>query len=510
MSQLTSSNKSSLALLLKYHIKENHLPSGFSVGLGQCALMLIAAAGFLYFKPAADFSEHEKVGIDKNTQAILNAMSTCYSAFIVLCAATIFFYRFHVKPQQVPKELIDAIEAPFTEAEYLRKNVILGTAAALSAVPFVTLAYMSYASLPNYLFYPFLGYIFLANTFLHFLPIKLILDDPLYGAIPRYIKKQLWDCLGLSEQKKAALDQQAQSEISQLIGALNSHFAALMNDLPNAETNLSKIKAYDYDDFITNASFSLPSTSSLTPQEKQVTRILGVFLVITSCIGYLANPYLVFNQELGFAAWQAALITLTPTFFLGVLFTYFGDTMGQRLWSDIKLNAQYFYRFFKQDPTNPPVFFTTPIFKLYPTTAIICISCNVFLSIFSAAAAMEMIHYAFSNQASQQALLLLYIIAQIGITIIGIYAPLDYQQMLMTYYALYLESGVKREIMTFFEGMNALQGDCYRLKPRLTQDQEIEIDFSEQSLKSPSISSCFSWCYRGWQSSEENKRPLLG
>ena len=511
--------ESPLDKLLHYHIQERHLSPGYQVALGQCALVFIAAAGLLYSKPAADFADHEDLGLSKNTQVLFNVMDTCYSAFIVLCAATVFFYRFHVKPQQIPAELADIIEPPFTATEYLRKNVIIGAAAACSAVPFVTLAYVMYQSLPAFELIPLLIYIAVANTFLHFLPIKLILDDPFYGAPPRYLKKSVFECLGWKIQQKAPLDAEMQQQIGLLMAALNSQLANVMNDVPEATNKLAIIKNYTLQELLEAKAFPVVMDPPLTPREKQAARASGVFLVITSCIGYLANPYLVFTQVLAWTWWAAALITALPMFFLGVLFTYFGDTMGQQIWADIKADARYIYRCYKQDPANPPVFLQTTIFKLYPTAAFACMALNVFLAMFSAAAAMEMIHYAFANLVSKEVLLALYVIAQIGVSIVALYAPLDYQKMLMTYYALYFDEGPRHDIIMFQEGIASLQGDLFRLKSAssnesLVQTTEKSIDtHAEGGAESKSTNCLTTWCSSWCRGNQKNKsefvQPLL-
>ncbi|MES2205089.1 MAG: hypothetical protein V4496_07730 [Pseudomonadota bacterium] len=503
----------SIQKLFNYHIKENHLSSGYKVVLGQVALVVIAAAGFLYYSPAAAFADHENLGIDKNVQIKLNVVSTCYSACIVLCASTLFFHRFHVKPQQIPKELENIIEPPFTAAEYWRKNVIIGTAAALSAVPFATIAYMAYSSsLSNDELYSLIAYIYPANTFLHSLPTKLVLDDPFYGALLRYITKKMLQFFGWNEPQKVPLDQKTQNQSNALVNALNLRFMQMMNDLPNSQKHLNNIKNSSYEELIKNAnSVANPASFSLTDQEAQIARIVGATLVVLSCIGYLANPILVFHQA-GLAWWQVVLVSASPTIFLGVLFTYFGDTMGQKLWMDIKSGARYLNQCFAKDSAHPAVFLETPIFKLYPKIAFVCMTLNVCLAIFSAAAAMEMIHYAFANKVPEAALLTLYVIAQIGVSIVGVYAPLDYQKMLMTYYALYLEKGVEHDIIMFGEGINGLQGDCARLKPASQNLKKAYFDYAEEEIKAPSTGLaawCASWCSRGQVDQAEAAQPLL-
>jgi len=221
----------------------------------------------------------------------------------------------------------------------------------------------------------------------------------------------------------------------------------------------------------------------------------------------LANPYLVFNEILG-SSWLAALVTTLPTFFLAVLFTYFGDTMGKQRWADLKAVAHYLSQCLARDPANPAIFLQATVFRLYPAATFVCMTINVFMAIFSAAAAMEMMRFAFENSVSPGAMLALYVLAQIGISIIGISAPLDYQKMLLTYYALYLDQGPRHDIMMFHEGVEALQSDLFRLKPAPDVHPAEAAEENAES-KSASITTwCSSWHGGSQEDSSASQRLL--
>ncbi len=174
---IANTHPSTLDQLYQYHFKEEHLPWKTIIAMTQVGLWFFSAAGLLYAKPAMEMA-------DTKTVSYLNAIGTCYSACVVLCAATIDFYQRHNAQQQVAEALKAILEPAMSEQEYHQTNKIIGAAAALCSIPFVTIAVAVEFLPPPYL-YPGLFYIFIANALLHLLPIKLNLSHPFYGFLPR-------------------------------------------------------------------------------------------------------------------------------------------------------------------------------------------------------------------------------------------------------------------------------------------------------------------------------------
>jgi len=174
--------KSAIDLFLRYHLLENHLPTGRDILYQQAALLLLALVGLLYASPAEANSANE-------TEKILNVIGTCFTACIVPCSSTMIFYEMHVAPQYVPTVLKDILVAPLSSQDYLRQNIIIGFFSLLSAIPFATVAFAFNFPIDQTAFIFFLIYVLFANTLLHFLPVKLTLADPIYGALPRFIYK---------------------------------------------------------------------------------------------------------------------------------------------------------------------------------------------------------------------------------------------------------------------------------------------------------------------------------
>ncbi len=490
----------SLDTLFSYHFQENHLPLGRTIAIQQFFLLLFASAGLLYAKPAADLAEHETwFGLSEEAQASLNVLGTCFAACIVLCSASIMFYQMHVQPQYVPNALSNVVKPPFTSEEYWRKNSIIGGFSLLSALPFGTVTYAAYkGSLDTATFYVLLVFIVLANFFLHFLPLKLLVDHPLYGAPPRFFKAMFFWMIGQAPTQKeiqALQDQQANYNkrmpaIFMVDNAVTHYLDALSKDLTTAEQKLGEISSLD--DFLQKVMPFYTVYPQLTPGAVKSARATGVALVIVSCLGYLANPYLVFNNMLH-SILGAILVTCAPIILFGTLLAYFGDFIGERILNDTMLQKPW-----------------SVAFKLYPVTTTFAMSLNLALLIFSAAAAKEMMRVAFDGKVPLWGINLLVI----GVYLVTLYTPIDYLKILLSYRGQYLDGGPRSDIMVFHEKSEAFKRDLFRLNPDLAEQliQKVQENIpdspkSEQvSWPMSSVRQWFSWCY---VKPIESQRPLL-
>ncbi len=476
-----------LETLFAYHLSENHLASSRSIILQQLALLSLALVGLLYATPAAENAKTE-------TEAILNIIGTCFTACIVPCAATISFYNMHVAPQYVPDELKDILSPPLTPEEYLRQNIIIGFFSLLSAVPFATVTFAFKLPIDFSLFIVFIAYVLIANTLLHFLPVKLTLQHPVYGALPRFFHNTALYFMGhkLSEvdilalAKKNERNQSVSAAISILKNAKAHFLSSLIDDLDTAKDKLTAHQSID--SLLSEILSCYKDSPTLSDQAIISARVMGVVIVCLSCLGYLANPYLVFRDKFHFSPWAAALCTTPPMYFFGILLAFFGDTFGQRLLADIALQG-------------PSVIKLSVIAKLYPKMITLLSAINLSLVYFSAAAAKEMMRIAFEKILPVWAMTALYVVAHLGIGLIAWYTPLDYEKILLSYCAQYGHEEPHKSIMVFKAQFEALLHDLNRLKPEFSNalieyvNSRIKIAATDpKSLHSTSIWSCKNAC----------------
>jgi len=434
--------------LLRYHLVENHLPTVYQVIYQQTALLLLALVGLLYASPAEANSANE-------TEKVLNIIGTCFTACIVPCSSTMIFYEMHVAPQYVPDALQEILVAPLSSKDYIRQNIIIGFFSLLSAVPFATVAFAFDFPLDQIAFVFFLIYVLIANTLLHFLPVKLTLADPIYGALPRFIYNIACYIMNIGAPEidiHKIKDSQLKTNLKAILKNAVTHFLSDLTDKHKKPEDLllsSHLNAFQQ--LVDVLSF-YKKTPNLSAQSVNMARVLGVITVCGACIGYLANPYLVFVNDFGLPSWAAILCTLSPMYFLGILLAFWGDQLGQRLLANIMLQGDTVVKL-------------SVITKLYPKIMPVLMLINLSLVYFSAAAGVEMTRLAFQDLLPQPALMVLYVLSHLGIGLIGWYAPLDYEKILLGYLAQYGDTEPHRSIMIFKTKYEVLIRDIDRLKP---------------------------------------------
>lgn len=449
-------------IFLNYHLIENHLPTGRAIICQQMALLFLALVGLLYASPAEAHSAND-------AEKILNVIGTCFTACIVPCSSTMIFYEMHVAPQYVPDELKNILIAPLTSKDYMQQNVIIGFFSLLSAIPFATVAFAFDFPIDQTAFIFFLIYVLVANTLLHFLPVKLTLADPIYGALPRFIYNMACYLMNI----KAAdidIDKIKDGKLKSILKATLknavTHFLSDATDQFSKPENMLRSNQSSFQQLVEVYSY-YKKTPILSSQLVLIARVLGVFTVCSACVGYLANPYLVFVHNFGLPSWAAILCTLSPMYFLGILLAFWGDQLGQRLLTNIMLQGDSVVKL-------------SVITKLYPRIMPILMAINLSLVYFSAAAGVEMIRIAFQDVLPFPALMTLYVLSHIGIGLMGWYAPLDYEKILLGYLAQYGKAEPYRSIIVFKSKYEALMRDIDRLKPECALElvQELVKDCS--------------------------------
>lgn len=486
--------------LVEYHLGEKkHLPPGLQVAKLQIAIIALSLAGFLYEPPAEQHGHTE-------TQKALNVLDTCYTAVFMCYVATDIFIKEHIRKQHVPDELVDIIEPGLTLEEYVRQNWIIGSFAFLSAIPYATTA-IAYPFKPLGLFISYLIYIFIATTLLHVLPVKLTLEHPIYGAPPRWGQLLLntVTCRQITAEertivaKKHALNTKRQQLAGKVRNAADHFLASLVPALGQIDENklseyLSKTAQEKYDHLM---SFDIP-TPQLPEIPTYLARFIGAMIELGASLGYAANPLLEMESWVGF--WWLAALIITPSLYLfGVLMAFFGDLFGLRILTDLALWGENVIKL--------------PIeFRVYPKLMLTGIVINLFCMVYAAAAAQEMMERAFSSKVSPEVMEFLNVIAQIGISILAWYGPLDFQKLIIKYIAQYTQNNSSGKIMELTSRLEALEGDILRLKEEefadLERNDEKTINHCEAGTPKEKTNSLCDWCCFPWQKQANHSSQL--
>lgn len=491
--------------LIEYHLGEkNHLPSGRHVAKLQLAIITLSLAGFLYEPPAEQHGHTD-------TQKALNVVDTCYTAIFMCYVATDIFIKEHIGKQHVPEELMDIIEPGLTLEEYVRQNWIIGSFAFLSAIPYATTA-IAYPFEPLGLFIPYLMYIFIATTLLHVLQVKLSLEHPIYGAPPRWCQS-LWNtltCHKITPEKQQALveknilnakRQQSKNKVS---NAKDHFLASLVPYLGQVD----EIKLTEYlNKSPQEKADHLMRFDVATPQLPEIplyiARFIGALIELGASLGYAANPFLVMQTWVKYD-WLAAMLLAPSLYLFGVLMAFFGDLFGAKILTDIALWGENVIKL--------------PIeFRVYPKVMIGAVAINVFCMVYAAAAAQEMMERAFSSKVSTETLQFLDVIAQIGISILAWYGPLDFQKLIIRYIVQYTQNNAAGKVMELASQFEALERDVLRLKENELANHEtnnekmiVQFDIETSEEKTDSLDS---WCCFPWQKetnqTEQLNRALL-
>jgi len=466
-----SSNK-----LIEYHLgKANHQPTGCNVALVQTGLMVCALVGLLYAIPAYEYRKEDE-------ERYLNVVGTCHMAVLICYVAADMFFRMHLAKQWPDKELEGIISAPLTNDEFWRQNIIIGICAAISAGPYVTTAYTNPP--PDLSFGWLLAYsafVLMTEAILHFLSVKLTLVHPVYGFFPR-TASQLYTYL--FEHKKST-EELEEIEASKALKAKQYYLEQKIKGssrelLASFVPSLGQIDVAKLTEFLDKASteqFSAmlnrqqPIENSWPFYIEIMARLLGALTVLSACLGYAANPFLLFQDETH-SWWAALLTTFFPLYFFGVLLGYFGDEYGIRTLNDLDSLVKNIGHLWRGEPLRLPL-----ICRLYPmTTFFLIVAINIPLLVYSPAAASEMTQEAFESVVSEQAMTALQVLAKLGTFILAWYAPLDFQLLMLKYATQYLGTGDIQRIILLAARLETLAEDMLQLNKENVLDIEGRIN----------------------------------
>lgn len=484
----TNEDPAAPSSLIDYHLgAANHQWSGERVLAIQAALALCAAVGALYWVPASEYKAENAA-----TQA-LNIVGSCFTTVLICYTGADMFFRMHFA-KQWPDQTLQAkgiISPPLSKHEFWRQNAVLGIFAFISGIPFSTTA-ITYppqgitAGL-NFECIAYFLVILMAEGMLHFLPVKLTMVDPFYGTIPRWIE-QLQDYCFKSQQQRnvQAVQQRAAQALNgrkqALAAQISSQSSALLNsffsesgklDATKLNPFLEKSAAVQFDEL--RAIEALRANPGFAPWIESCARFLGAALLLTSCLGYAANPVIIFLELCqSNIAWEglAALgvCFAVALYFFTILMTYFGDFYGRRILSDMScLKNNISALLAGQTPHQLPF-----LYRLYPQVMSGCVAINALLLCFSYAAPAQMLEalrlpiQIACGKAWEDALMtLLTVLICPGTFFMAWYAPLDFELLAAKYITQYLGgclgAPVEQEMVVLMARLQTLSEDMLLL-----------------------------------------------
>jgi hypothetical protein len=529
--------KPAITQLLTYHITEDHLPTSFEVARKEGVLLILGVGGLNYVP--VSYRNGATVTI-----SIINAVTTAILGEILLYTSGDIYYKIKIKPQYVDERLVEIIEAPLTPDQFIREVAIQSFAAAASAVPLATTLFDAdlgiFAEYPE-LFWSALTYIEIVNTAMHLVPIELTMNDEFYSFLPLLLPRFLAGSWRLITHYQASAEEQTRTVLLEVRkNAWEDNLDPLLNSTaPGFFANLfskeyadirKKLAAYQHSPHTLYEEMLAPyvATPPLNPITKAMARVSGGLLVSLACLGYAANPYLVFKNDFHFSEEAALGITILPIYFFMVLMFFFGDGMGVRLLQDIlslkDITNKVTARLLQDESSLQDIFLRCKLVslpygqalvvgknawqeklpleaKFYPTAFAISMAVTVFSMCFTGAPGCEMMKNAYADVFPEWAMLLMFATVYIGIGgLLTFYALLDFTKIMLNLYAQYLGAGKVNDIAIIRAKFYASTDDFKRIKPELAEDlkdymrslvkKTAELDKLDEFRKQAKVS----WC----------------
>lgn len=454
--------------LVQYHVAEEHLPTGWS-DFKKETLLVILGLGGLNYVPIA-YQNGGSLAIK-----IINAVTTAVSGEIVLYTSGEIYNKIKLEPQYVPSNLEGIIRAPLTKNEFLLEVSFQFILATASAVPLATTLFDAdleiFKQYPQ-LFWSAFAFILAVNTAMHLVPIELTLRDDFYGFIPHQLARAwrlIRDYQPSEKERKRMLSLNLRTRILNEINPILSNAKEeFLNILTTETSDQIQVRLQCYkakpEKLLEDMLACYVPMPPLNRDAKMAARVLGGFIVSMACLGYAANPYLIFKNEFGFSKEVAMAMTAMPIYFFMVLMAFFGDGMGVRFLqdmlalNDIIANQATMH---KKAPT---------VAKLYPIVFSIIVSSILFSVVFAGAPAREMMKMAFENSFPAWLMVVMMGIADIGIGILAWYAPLDFTKIMLSHYAQHYGSEPVKSVAIIKAKIEALLRDFNRINPELAEE----------------------------------------
>ncbi len=437
--------------LFEHYVEENHLPSKTHELIKQFLMLIVSVSGsYNYALPAIKYAQSDDAILISHNP-IHSVIGTCVPAIAVLYVATDMFLDFHFR-EKIPKCFSEELALHESLKKRIFNNICIFMGAFVSAIPLAT-TYLTYEENSLYLAIPLTVIIQLDNTVLHFLPIQLMLSQPLYRwpILPfEYLYHALKHCrTSQTELDKEAQNNQLANVINGLIAILNSRLAAGIENIIHSSlrfnwqrlaycrTDLLKTDDLTQENILSRAPNVLPSKGSFHQVCDYTAFFLGAAWLIFGTIGYLANPFTLVDDRLHNIP-QSVGITALPIYALAVLIVFLaGNMMRDNFnWG---LNAI-------QGNQNLSL-----EVKLYPKTFALLELANIYFAFFSYAASAQMIEDNFTQDYWSSALPFFIGSAISGLIFLGLNATHGMFQTLLKKFALHFGSHDAKELVQLRE-----------------------------------------------------------
>jgi hypothetical protein len=441
----TEALKTSILKVFDYYLSGKGLPSKKRELLQQIGLAFVCLSGAtLYIFPAKTFADehgNNYAGDSQLSKEINYILGTTLCALVVLYVATDAFFNIRHN-ETIPEELKQYLNSLGSRLKDW--GTVIG--AGISSVPLalVSLAYPLPIPLNSRLLsiaIPALIALIIGvdNTVLHFLPLRLAMMLKVYRLpiLPfEMATKKLYQILFPSTPAvpNPAAEEVRNAVVQYLLDVqnkirLNPSFSRPLtwrfeNDfktmMRESETNYLAIMTQQ---FPQAQAMAVKNPSRFYQILSETTGVGTALLVWSGCSGYLMEP---FNQLMNWTG--NAIITgtaVTPAlYFLSVLLTFFGYNTGKNIF-------HYLTQWGENDVKLPLAS------KLYPKAFAFLMLVNVYINLFSYAAAEQLVHDNFKGDYWDQIKPFFIWAARIGLPLLGIHAIKDFSVTLLQKWAMY-------------------------------------------------------------------------
>ncbi len=467
---------SAIKEIANYYLSGKRLASGRRE-LGQQILLLVVSlsGASLYAMPAYQFAGKYGSSLAGETllaRQINYMISICVPASAVLYNATDIFFSVR-RNEQIPKKLQDYLVQDKSKASRIAQDVSIVVGSAASAVPLMLVSLAYPLPIDSIALKIAQGIIIeVDNTILHFLPLKLAMQYPIYRfpvlpfewAIKKY-------CM---ETKETPNNVDAEALRTRLITYVKHVQTRLLLDKSEwgffiyhwtlSSPLKTQLQAPNPPDLLHMLVREFPMKFATPPTYAKVHDWLGSFsgvagaaLVVSSCAGYILSPInLMFSWTKNAAL--TALVTTPSLYFLTVLLAFFGYNAGKP-----------FYDFLTRWGENEPKF---PLeFKLYPKTFAVLMYLNVYMAFYCYGASEELVRDNFNEGvlgSMQPALIWL---ARTGLPFLCLSAMKDFYYTLLRKFAMHLGGEDSRIVARLMTSLEQLEQALHLIKPEVLAEE---------------------------------------
>lgn len=433
----------------------------------QVFLLTVCLSGaYLYVEPAKAYANR----MGQPGLAWLYIISTCFPSIAVLYVATDTFFKLHFAAN-IPRVLKDVLVNPKTSVNRYIENFVIAAFSLVSSIPLASVLFAFHPkTMPEWAVILLALVILIDNTVLHFLPVKLVLNERIYRLpiLPiECLVKWLWaKCrdykLDELTKHKRALDIQKTKDWTDLKTLMKQRVTSAQQRLMQASFTWKWYLQYEVkppekfrglayaDDPLKKVLAFLPEKQAavgdfckfLGKLNKLLLKgvsLLGAIWIWACCMGYYAAPVNQFQQWINpyvnstaISYTAAAGISALPIYSISVLLTFFGGIFSGGIYTYLTT--------WGKNVTKIPM-----EVKLFPKLFIAAMVLNGVFAGFSYAAAAELVYSNFTAKWAQSFFVPFFVGAAIsGIIFLGFAATRDFFMLMFLKMATHLSGKYTR------------------------------------------------------------------